>query len=203
MHKADEKIGEILGFWFGDGRTTREVCAEKNPLWWSKNEDVDAEIHRCFADVTQDVGNGTLDHWQQDTDGMLASVLTQDQFPRNMFRGTAESFAFDARARELAHRAVQCGMDSQLMSVRRVFLYMPFEHSEDIGDQDLCVTLFQATHDQAPAEDRQLFAYWLDFAERHRKIIRLYGRFPHRNEILGRASTAEEQEFLTQPGSSF
>jgi len=203
MVDADNKIAEILYFWFGEGRTTLEVCAEKNPLWWSKNQEVDAEIRERFADVTEDVNNGVLDHWQQDAEGILASIIALDQFPRNMFRGTAKSFAFDTLAREFAQKALEQGMDAQLIPVRRVFLYMPFEHSEDINDQDLCVNLFRQLLDQATTEERQQFADWLDFAERHREIIRRFGRFPHRNEILERPSTAEEREFLTRPGSSF
>ena len=203
MTDADKDINEILYFWFGEGRTTREVCAEKNSLWWSKDEEVDAEIRARFADTTAGVYNGVLDRWQENSEGMLASIIALDQFPRNMFRGTAKSFAFDPRALEFAHWAVAQNMDSRLTPVRRVFVYMPFEHSEDIKDQDLCVNLFRQLLDEAPTEDRQQFADWLDFAERHREIIRRFGRFPHRNEILERPSTAEEREFLTRPGSSF
>jgi uncharacterized protein (DUF924 family) len=121
-------------------------------------------------------------------------VILLDQFPRNMFRGTAEAFASDAKAREIANLALESGHDHDLAQEERLFLYLPLEHSEELADQERCVELMRAL-DETPL--------WHDYAVRHRDIIARFGRFPHRNAVLGRDSTAEECEFLMQPGSSF
>jgi uncharacterized protein (DUF924 family) len=127
----------------------------------------------------------------------LAAILLLDQLPRNLYRGTAEAFATDAMAREAAQAALARGLDRSLPAVWRQFMYLPFEHSEDLGDQDRSLALFGAL-----ARD-SAFASTLDYAKRHHAIIARFGRFPHRNRALGRATTPEEEEFLREPGSSF
>ncbi|MCY1012744.1 DUF924 domain-containing protein [Nannocystis pusilla] len=124
----------------------------------------------------------------------MALVILLDQFPRNMFRGTPEAFASDAKAREVANAALDAGHEHALTQEERLFLYLPLEHSEELADQERCVELMRAL-DETPM--------WLDYAVRHRDVIARFGRFPHRNAVLGRESTAEECEFLMQPGSSF
>ena len=199
---VDRRAAAILHFWFGEERATQAVCAEKSPLWGSKNEQTDAEIRRRFAAVTEQVANGGLTAWRDSAPGLLAAIISQDQFPRDMHRGQAAAFAHDPVARALARLALERGMDAALSPVRRVFVYMPFEHSEALADQELCVSLFAAMRAAADS-DHEIFDNWLDFAERHRRIIREFGRFPHRNAILGRASTARETAFLKEPGAAF
>ncbi len=198
-----ETIDSILTFWFGHGVTAKEISDERQAVWFGKNDDVDLEIRTRFESVTRAVFDGRLDHWRETPRGMLASIICCDQFPRNMYRGRAESFAFDAAALAMAEEMVAAGTHLELQPIQRVFAYLPFEHSEDLAMQDKSMELFGALAEQADPEDREMFGINLDFARRHLEIIERFGRFPHRNAILGRESTDEETEFLTQPGSSF
>lgn len=197
------EVDAVRRFWFGDERADAAVAADRAALWWEKNADVDGRMRQRFQSLVEAVGAGAHRDWADSAGGLLALILLTDQFPRNIFRGTPRSFAFDARALEFARAAIAHGFDRQLRRIERVFCYMPFEHSENLADQDRAVELFGGLRDEAPAADAALFADYLDFAERHRAIVRRFGRFPHRNGILGRDSTAEEIEFLRQPGSSF
>lgn len=139
------------------------------------------------------LSTGGLDDWAGDSMGALALIILLDQAPRNMFRDDARAFATDALARDVTNKALAEGFDGDLPEVMQVFLLLPLEHSEDLGDQERCVELMSRFKDRG----------FLDYAVQHRDIIARFGRFPHRNEMLGRASTPEEVEFLTQPGSSF
>ena len=200
---AGETIDSILTFWFGHGVTAGEINSDRAAVWWGKNDDVDREIRTRFEPVTRAVFEGRLDRWRESPRGMLASIICCDQFPRNMYRGRAESFAFDAAALAMAERMVDTGTHRELQPIQRVFAYLPFEHSEDLAMQDKSMELYGALVEQADPGEREVFETGLDFARRHREIIERFGRFPHRNGILGRESTEEEAEFLTQPGSSF
>jgi uncharacterized protein (DUF924 family) len=172
---------DVLAFWFADPAR-----------WWKKDPAFDAEIRARFIPLHEAIDRGEREDWLDTARSALAYVIVLDQFSRNMFRGTARSFASDPRALAAARRGVDRGDDRTLSDDERVFLYMPFMHSEWLDDQDRSCALFLASrHDQAR------------FAEMHRNIIRRFGRFPHRNAILGRTSTPEEDAFLKQPGSSF
>lgn len=174
-------IEDVLAFWFAD--PTR---------WWKKDATFDAEVRDRFLALHDAVDRGDHEGWLETERGALAYVIVLDQLSRNMFRGSARMFASDPRARAASRRALERGDDRMLPAEQRNFLYMPFMHSEHLADQDRSVALFAAaTPDQ------------LRFAEQHRDIVRRFGRFPHRNALLGRESTPEEQEFLKQPGSSF
>ena len=181
MPQAPPPPEEVLSFWFADP-----------PRWWRKDPAFDAEVRDRFLAVHGAVERGEHEDWLETARGALAYVIVLDQLSRNMFRGTARMFAGDARARAAARRAVDRGDDRTLSEAERSFLYMPFMHSEDLADQDRGAGLFASG---APAE--------LRYAEQHRDIVRRFGRFPHRNALLGRESSPEEQEFLKQPGSSF
>ena len=133
----------------------------------------------------------------------MALILCCDQFPRNIFRGTPGAFAYDARALQLSLSGIERGWDRQLRCVERAFFYLPLEHSEDRGHQERSVELFGELLREAPEAQKSGFESFLDYARRHREIIAQFGRFPHRNRILGRVSTPEERAFLKQPGSSF
>lgn len=175
---------EVLNFWFSE---------RVKPLWFKKNDEFDREIKQRFINIYQVAQAGALASWRDRSDDLLALILILDQFPRNMFRNTAQAFATDAQALDLTKYALSKNYAQDLTAEQQAFLYMPLMHSENKLDQALSVELFQALG----KEDN------LKFAIKHQEIINRFGRFPHRNEILGRESTTDEREFLNQPGSSF
>jgi len=180
---------DVLDFWFaGDGTRYRVA-------WFKKDAAFDAECAR-FADALRVARGGRLDHWAGTARGMLALIVLLDQFSRNLHRGSAETYAADAQARALARDAVARGFDRALHPVERCFIYLPFEHSEDLADQDESVRLFETMR-------LALGDSTVEYAHRHRDIIRRFGRFPHRNAVLGRESTAEELRYLALPGTGF
>jgi uncharacterized protein (DUF924 family) len=193
----------VLRFWFGESAGSPETARRQSALWWSKQPAIDTTIRRQFAPLVQAAGFGRFAEWQNTARGTLALIITLDQFPRNLFRGSPRAFAYDAQAREAAIALIRTGEHRQLRLIERVFVYLPLEHSEIPAHQDECVALFEALYDEAPEEEKAVFAGYVDFAHRHRDIVRRFGRFPHRNAALGRASTPEESAFLLQPGSSF
>ena len=198
-----ESVDSILHYWFGNSADDAEVVREKTVLWWKKNPEVDEEIRRRFEAMLESEIKGELASWGNSPRGQLARMLLLDQFPRNMYRGTARAFACDEQARRLARQAMDQGVDRKLRPVERVFIYLPFEHSEDVQDQATGVQLFEALLEEVPATVKQRFQNFLDFAKKHKEIVDHFKRFPHRNTLLGRDSTPEELEFLKRPGSSF
>lgn len=184
---------EILDFWFGSG-TQR---GKARPEWFRKDEKFDAEIRRRFAALHASAALGEREAWRAQPRSMLALVIVLDQFSRNLYRGDARAFSQDAHALACSREALARGDAATLLPVERQFLYLPFEHSEDPADQDRAVDLMRSL--DAFDETRGL----VEWAERHRAVIRRFGRFPHRNAALGRASTPEEAAFLKEPGSSF
>lgn len=186
MQQSEEDAqAEIIDFWFAPGR-------EK--AWFVKDPDFDAEVRQRLQPHYERALAGDYDVWRGSPRGCLALSIMLDQVPRNLFRGDTRAFASDAEAREVTRHAIEQGFDRQLSQVERLFLYLPLEHSESLEDQVLCVTLVKSLDDDPT---------WYDYAEKHRVIIARFGRFPHRNEALGRRSTEEEQAFLEEPGSSF
>ena len=173
---------DVLAFW-------REAGKDK---WYTKNEAFDAEVRQRFLGLWQQAAAGELASWEATDDGALALVIVLDQFPRNMFRGDARTFSTDANALDVASRAIARGADKRIDPDLVEFLYMPFMHSERLADQERCIALFQ--NGGRPDNVR--------FAEIHADIIRRFGRFPHRNEVLGRTTTAEERAFLDGGGFS-
>ncbi len=198
-----ENVETILHYWFGSSDDDAKIIRGKSGLWWKKNHEVDEEIRRRFEMVLEAELKNELTSWGNNPREQLTRILLLDQFPRNMYRDTAHAFACDERARRLAHAVLTQGTDRKLRPVERVFIYLPFEHSEDVQDQATSVRLFAALAEEVPATLKQAFQNFLDFAEKHKEIIDRFGRFPHRNALLGRDSTPEELEFLKGPGSSF
>ena len=184
----------ILDFWFGaDGSPT---AGQARDLWFTKSESTDADIRERFGATIDAALRRDLDHWASSADGTLALILVLDQFTRNVFRDTPRAFAGDAAALGHARRLVYSGADRHFGTLQRWFIYMPFEHSENLVDQYESLRLFAALADDGEKAP-------LDWARKHFEVIRRFGRFPHRNAILGRASTPEETEFLSHPGSRF
>jgi uncharacterized protein (DUF924 family) len=192
---SQETFETVLDFWFG---AADEVRAE----WFRKSTAFDTEIAQRFGVHVEAALRGEWDPVPAEPHARLATIVLLDQFTRNIFRGTPRAFAGDARALALARALVDSAQDQQLSPLRRWFACMPFEHAEDLAAQDTSVRLFSALAKE-PGVHAQALAGALDYAERHRAVIQRFGRFPHRNSILGRPSTAEELSFLQQPGSSF
>ncbi|MCJ2375947.1 DUF924 domain-containing protein [Vibrio sp. ZSDZ34] len=175
---------DVLTFWFDD-LTPQQ--------WFAGGDDIDHLIAERFAILHQQAAHGELGSWRSDALGRLSEVIVLDQFSRNLYRGQALSFACDGMALVLAQEAIAMGLDKELSAQQRTFLYMPFMHSESLVIHEQAVALFQANGNELN----------LDFELRHKAIIERFGRYPHRNAILGRESTPEELTFLQEPGSSF
>ena len=180
---ASEAIA-LLRFWF------EEI---ERALWFKKDAGFDQLLHERFGALHAQAGRGELYAWRDSAHGRLAEIIVLDQFSRNLFRDSAAAFAFDGMALTLAQEAVRCGADMELSAQERVFLYMPYMHSESAAIHQIAVTLF--TNNGIKAN--------LDFELKHKAIIDRFGRYPHRNAVLGRLSTEQELAFLGQPGSSF
>ena len=182
MPEAQVTPADILAFW-------RDAGPDR---WYTPDDAFDAEVRRRYLDLWRQAAAGELSSWETSDDGALALVIVLDQFPRNMFRGDARTYASDALACEVAQRAIDRGLGARIDPQLREFLYLPFMHSEYLADQLRCIELSRKA---GLAES----AKW---AEHHADIIRRFGRFPHRNRLLGRATTLEEQAFLDQGGFS-
>ncbi len=201
-----ENAASIHAFWFGENfdLTDDGAVAERQArLWWGKDIQIDAAMGQRFAPLLEQATEGMLDTWAATGAGLLSLVLLMDQFSRNIHRGTQQAFAADAVARRLAHQGLREGVTAKLRPIEQVFMLLPFEHSEDLAEQELSVREFETLAKVAPESERKRMDGYLDYARRHLEIIARFGRFPHRNAILGRSSTPEEIEFLKQPGSSF
>jgi uncharacterized protein (DUF924 family) len=191
---------DVLDFWFGPPGSAPLANSTK---WYMKSDAFDREIKDRFEDALELAARGSLDGWKATARGRLALVILLDQLSRNMFRGTPRSFAQDARACAVAVAAMAAGDEQALEIVPRSFLYMPLEHAEDVEMQRKCVEAFERLRKGAPRDLEKFADNVLSYAKRHAAIIERFGRFPHRNEILGRSSTPEEVDFLKQPGSAF
>ena len=196
-------IETILEFWFGEDTDDSVVAKNKSALWWSKNPDVDAEMRQRFESFVHRAAAGELSDWQSNPRGRLALILLTDQFPRSIYRDSPNAFAYDAKALGWCIDGIDQGMDLQLRPIERVFFYLPLEHAESLEHQDRSVKQFRRLLDEVGAGQTKVFEEYLDFAVRHRDIIARFGRFPHRNKILGREPTSDELAFLATPGSSF
>lgn len=188
---------EVLSFWFGEPHEDQGYYDERRALWFAHDPHFDQEIRDRFTSDYQSAARRELMGWQATPRGGLALILLCDQFPRNMFRGDPRAFATDPLAREVATQLLQAYGDRLLLPVERMFVYLPFMHSEDLADQHRSVGLFRQLAQECASLDA------VPYAMKHLEVIERFGRFPHRNAILGRPSSAEEVEFLKQPGSSF
>ena len=175
------KPSDVLDFWESIGSRG----------WWMKNDEVDTQIHEKFGQLHRQACAGELDDWQETPDGALALIIVLDQFSRNMFRGSPKTFTQDAKALKLAKDAISNGFDKQANETLRFFFYLPFEHSENIKDQERSLELFEAYNGDPE---------FMKAAIEHHDIINRFGRFPHRNEVLGRETTLEEQAYLDGGG---
>ena len=191
----------LLDWWFGAAQTPDEIAADKGKLWFGKGHDRQAQER--FGDRVEQALAGGLADWAQCPEGWLALVLLLDQLPRMIFRDTPKAFSGDLRAQALVAQGMAAGFDRQLKPIQRVFIYLVLEHCENLAVQNEAVSRFIDLVREQPEAEQAVFEDNLDYAERHQKIIARFGRFPHRNAVLGRESTAEEIEFLNRPGSRF
>jgi uncharacterized protein (DUF924 family) len=199
----DPRCRELLDYWFGDADSDAGVIAARAAQWFGGGPAVDEEIRQRFAGSHAAAVAGALDGWLAQPRGRLALVILADQVSRHLFRGDARAFAHDALALRWATEGMAAGVERDLRAIERVFLYLPLEHSESLADQQRSVALFRSLAESVGQDYRAAFDGFLDYAERHRVIIERFGRFPHRNAVLGRPSTPEEIAFLREPGSSF
>ncbi|MDH0343145.1 DUF924 family protein [Chromobacterium haemolyticum] len=185
----------ILEFWFGGSDDS--FLSVPRSAWFNKDEVFDGVIRERFLETWRQARAGELPPDADDARRGLAWLILTDQFPRNLFRGSAEAFATDGLALAWARRMVALGLDRQLPHIARTFVYLPFEHSESLADQDEAVRLFETM-----AKDAAM-ARFIDYAHRHRDVIVRFGRFPHRNAALGRVDTPDERTYLAEPGAGF
>lgn len=200
MTRAMTTPHDVLDFWFGVLDAEGVADAEHTKRWFIRDPVFDEAIRARFLDTRQVLAETGHADWSAEDRGLLAAIIVLDQFSRNLFRGSAEAFATDAQALALAEEALRRGMDRSLSVVERMFVYLPFVHSEDLRHQDRSVALFTALRDEALGPAREAASGALAFAEKHRDIVRRFGRFPMRNAALGRQSTEAERAYIEAGG---
>lgn len=198
-----ELIEDVLEFWFGVCGADGAIDPGRRKMWFKSGAKHDAEIGERFGALHEQAGHGGLDHWAATAHGRLALIVVLDQFSRHVHRGTAQAFACDPAAQKLALTGIEQRMDPRLAPAQRLFFYLPLEHAEDRALQMRSVKCYEQLVLEVADDWRKDYEGFLDYARRHRAVIERFGRFPHRNAVLGRPSTAEELAFLKQPGSSF
>ncbi len=193
----DERIEQILSFWFGEPPEGEERPSGA-AIWLGKSAQVDRAIEKRFGKLLPKARAGELDGWASSARGRLALILLLDQFPRNVFRESKEAFAGGEKALALCLDGLDEGMDAELSPVERAFFYQPAMHAEDLDMQLTSVEVYGELVQAAPPEHREVCEAFLKRAEKHRDVVERFERFPHRNAILGRSSTSEEAAFLQQ-----
>ncbi len=197
-----DEYQDILDFWFGP--ISGEVCEEnRQKLWFMGGVEIDEEIKQRFGDRVVMASEGALEHWLETPEGNLAYVILLDQFTRNIYRKQARAFASDHLARKACRAGLAKGFDQQLAPIQRVFFYLPLEHSEDLADQQECCDLYAALRDCVSEQNEPVFAGFYDYAVKHHDIIAQFGCFPHRNDVLGREGTEEQNRWLEESGVRF
>lgn len=193
----------LLDWWFGSAESPAETAKAKNKLWFGKKKSQDTDALHRFGGLVEQALQGGLSEWTETPQGWLALVLLLDQLPRMIFRDTPKSYAGDSRAQALVKHGLKLERDLALTPIQRTFIYLVLEHTEQLEAQDEAIRRFTDLLPLLPSTDREYFTQTLDYAKKHRAVIERFGRFPHRNEVLGRESTAEEVEFLKARGSRF
>ena len=194
---------DIHRFWFHDSLANPQELVNRKADWFGGSKSFDDTIRRAYSDLPDRALNNEFDHWQSDPRLATSFILILDQFPRNIYRGTARSFAYDNKARRAAQIAIDLGIDGKVHPLEATFIYLPFEHSEDPRDQATSVGLFERLAHNSPTELRVHLNSAAEYARKHRDIINKFGRFPHRNQVLGRSTTAAEKTYLDSGGETF
>ena len=194
---------DILDFWFGDAQDDAECAAQQSKRWWQKDERADCDIAARFGEALDLAVSGEYLQWSFEAESRLALIILFDQFSRNIYRDTRRAYEQDAVALKLCEGGLACGHDMELRLIHRVFFYLPLEHAESLEAQAYCVELYGALLAAADDALKSTFEGYVDYAKKHYDVIEQFGRFPHRNAILGRESTPGELEYLAQPGAGF
>lgn len=194
---------ELLQYWFGDMDEDGVAPETRRRAWFTPSRSQDAEIRRRFMGMVTLAQEGGLDHWSASAEGTLAAILLLDQFPRQIYRGMALAFASDAQARNWMRKGLAHALDVRLPLMQRAFFYMPLQHSERLADQEEAVALYDQLVHQSQGRLRDVLGGFLASARQHRDIIAKFGRFPHRNKVLGRTDTQAERDWLQASGSRF
>jgi uncharacterized protein (DUF924 family) len=198
------EIEQVLDFWFGACGPDGSLDPAKRKMWFSDGRTYDPEIRKRFRKLHRRAASGELDReWSATPRGAIALIVALDQFSRHVHRGTPAAFAQDPAAQRIAAAGVEQGIDRAMIPAQRAFFYLPFEHAENLELQRQSARLFERLSTEVAPAWRKDYIGFADYSGHHRDIIERFGRFPHRNVILGRASTPEEIEFLQQPGASF
>lgn len=200
---AAPKAREVLEFWLADSDLNPGTAKSRKDMWFGGSPEVDAEIARRFAGLVDEVASGRCDDWFDHPAGQLAQIIVLDQFPRNLYRNTARAFAYDGKALELTRSLLDTGVIAALGWISRAFALMPMQHSEDASVQERSVEEFERLARQCPKEYRPLLEDNAGYARLHRDIVARFGRFPHRNKVLGRQSTREEEAWLADGAPTF
>jgi uncharacterized protein (DUF924 family) len=193
----------ILGFWFGLAAEDPAEASARETFWFGASGTMDSVIRERFGLAVEAAGRGNLNSWVEVPRSALALVLLLDQFPRNIWRGTAKAFAHDAQALRVAQEAVARGHLNSLAPLEQVFLVLPFQHSESIEDQREAVRLSSEVARTAPRAWQPILEHYLEFAKQHFALVDRFGRFPHRNHVLARTPTNEEEAYLAEKGGNF
>lgn len=206
VDRSAGRAEDVLRYWFGEAdhaAPTPEALGAQLRLWFAQSSATDAFVRAEFGAELDAASSGGLGEWARSPRGRLALIVVCDQFPRNVHRDSPLAFAMDARAVGLTEEGLARGEDASLNVAHRIAFYMPLMHAEDMRRQERSLALYARLHDDAPPVLRPAFAKVYEAAERHHRIVRLFGRYPHRNAVLGRATTPEESEFLSGPDASF
>ena len=198
-----ESPSSVLEFWFGKEYDSCELNSAQLKRWFKKQKATDQEIQKRFSELVELAASDQVGWPENDAQSPLALIIALDQFPRNIARGTSRMYSYDDKACSYATELVQSGAHLQYKPVERIFIYLPFEHAEDLALQDKAVHLFTGLRDEVPEKYRVAYTRTLEYAIAHQRVIRQFGRFPHRNKILNRKSSPEEESYLAQPGSGF
>ena len=196
-------LEEVRHFWFEDACTSPTSLARHQARWFAPSAQLDRDIEKRFGALPEAVRSGALSYRPDDAHDLLTLILILDQFPRQIYRNTPRAFAYDSEARAISSSMIENSLFQVLHPVEQVFVFLPFEHSETLSAQSLCVELYETLLQQAPRPYQSFLENALDYARRHHSIIKRFGRFPHRNATLKRGSTREEDSFLIAGGDTF
>lgn len=199
----NSQIQDVLDFWFSVSDLDSPTLDSRMDRWFGSDADLDTAIVERFGDLVQQASEGELDSWAKTPEGRLALIILLDQFRRNIYRGKPEAFAKDDRALKMCVEGTMSGVHNHLSSEQRIFFFMPLQHSESLKIQEKSVSIYNALADSVSGTLKETFATCAHFAELHRDIIAEFGRFPHRNKIVGREDTGEESAYLSGNAPSF
>ena len=194
---------DVLDFWFGDSDLNTPTVDSRMDRWFSSDPDLDAEIEAQFGEVVERASTGELKHWAEEPEPRLALIILLDQFRRNIYRGAPDAFAHDSVALKLCVEGTIAGVHDQLTPEQRIFFFMPLQHAESLKIQDKSVSIYNALAESVTGTLRETFTTCAHFAELHRDIVAEFGRFPHRNVILGRENSSAEATYLSADAPSF